>query len=89
MTRILLPMFFLATLPTLVAQNLPSWAEPYEPPPPEQRGGGPDNSYLRDCGPFPCPPPDPAPVPIDGGLGLLALAGGAYAVRRLRGRNDP
>ena len=28
-------------------------------------------------------------VPVDGGLGLLALAGGAYAVRRLRaGRPD-
>ena len=27
------------------------------------------------------------PVPLDGGLGLLALAGGAYAVRKLRQRN--
>ena len=26
------------------------------------------------------------PVPLDGGLGLLALAGGAYAVQRLRRR---
>jgi len=25
-------------------------------------------------------------VPLDGGLGLLAAAGGAYAVRRLRAR---
>lgn len=25
-------------------------------------------------------------VPLDGGLSLLALAGGAYAVRRLRNR---
>ena len=36
------------------------------------------------------PPPGggapPAQVPIDGGLGLLAVAGGAYAVRRLRSR---
>ena len=27
-------------------------------------------------------------VPIDGGLGWLALAGGAYAVRRLRNRDE-
>ena len=34
------------------------------------------------------PPPGggnpPAQVPIDGGLSLLAIAGGAYAVRKLR-----
>ena len=29
-------------------------------------------------------PPPPPPIPIDGGLGLLALAGGALAVRKLR-----
>ena len=34
----------------------------------------------------PPPPSAPAPVPIDGGLGLLALAGGAYAVKRLRSK---
>lgn len=34
----------------------------------------------------PLPPVDPPAVPIDGGLGLLALAGGAYAVRKLRQR---
>lgn len=34
----------------------------------------------------PPPPPAPAAVPIDGGLGLLALAGGAYAAKRLRDR---
>ena len=27
------------------------------------------------------------PVPLDGGLGLLALAGGAYAARRLRAKS--
>ncbi|MEM6289042.1 MAG: hypothetical protein AAF845_18035 [Bacteroidota bacterium] len=33
------------------------------------------------------PPPDaPAAIPIDGGLGLLALAGGAYAAKRLRSK---
>ncbi len=33
----------------------------------------------------PPPPPDkPQQVPIDGGLGLLAAAGGAYAIKKLR-----
>ena len=33
----------------------------------------------------PPPPPDkPQQAPIDGGLGLLAAAGGAYAVKKLR-----
>lgn len=30
-------------------------------------------------------PGSPVPIPVDGGLGLLALAGGTYAWRRLRG----
>ena len=34
----------------------------------------------------PPPPTAPTAVPVDGGLGLLALAGGAYAVRKLRQR---
>jgi hypothetical protein len=29
-------------------------------------------------------PEDPPQVPIDGGLGLLAAAGGAYALNKLR-----
>jgi len=34
-------------------------------------------------------PSNPAQAPIDGGLGLLAAAGGAYAYKKLRGnRND-
>ncbi len=34
-------------------------------------------------------PGDPAQAPIDGGLGLLAAAGGAYAYKKLRGnKND-
>ncbi|MEM6288326.1 MAG: hypothetical protein AAF845_14355 [Bacteroidota bacterium] len=32
----------------------------------------------------PPPPSAPPQVPVDGGLGLLARAGGAYAVKRLR-----
>lgn len=38
--------------------------------------------------PPPAPPPAPASVPVDGGLGMLALAGGAYAAKRLRSRRD-
>lgn len=34
----------------------------------------------------PPPPGKPAQTPIDGGLGLLAAAGGAYAVKKLRDR---
>lgn len=72
------------------AQSVPDWARPADitvgPDPP----GPPDSPH----GPHPhCPPGvpnpnacsgNPHPVPIDGGLSLLALAGGAYAVRRLR-----
>lgn len=29
-------------------------------------------------------PDDPAAAPIDGGLGLLAAAGGAYALKKLK-----
>ncbi|NBC64042.1 MAG: hypothetical protein GVY07_00085 [Bacteroidetes bacterium] len=32
----------------------------------------------------PPPPGKPQQTPIDGGLGLLAAAGGAYAVKKLR-----
>lgn len=59
-----------------LAQSVPDWAAPSSPPapttaaaPPTPPGGG----------------AAPSQVPIDGGLGLLALAGGAYAIRRLRG----
>lgn len=34
----------------------------------------------------PPPPTKPSQTPIDGGLGLLAAAGGAYAVKKLRDR---
>lgn len=33
-------------------------------------------------------PRDPSQLPIDGGLGLLAAAGGAYAWKKLRNRKD-
>lgn len=32
----------------------------------------------------PPPPVKPQQAPIDGGLGLLAAAGGAYAIKKLR-----
>lgn len=32
-------------------------------------------------------PGDPTQSPIDGGLGILAAAGGAYAIKKLRDRN--
>ncbi|MCH8566676.1 MAG: hypothetical protein LAT67_00375 [Balneolales bacterium] len=32
-------------------------------------------------------PTDPPQVPIDGGLGILAAAGGAYALNKIRQRN--
>ncbi len=33
-------------------------------------------------------PGDPAQAPIDGGLGLLAAAGGAYAYKKLKRKNE-
>ena len=59
------------------AQTVPDWAAP---------SGGVATEAPSNSGPAAPPPPPPIPpqVPIDGGLSLLALAGGAYAVRRLR-----
>ena len=65
------------------AQSVPGWAAPQTAAPaaPAQAG-------------VPCPPGQTGPgctgapptqsVPLDGGLGLLAAAGGLYAARRLR-----
>jgi hypothetical protein len=36
----------------------------------------------------PPPPSKPTQTPIDGGLGLLAAAGGAYAIKKLRARKS-
>jgi len=33
-------------------------------------------------------PGDPAQAPIDGGIGLLAAAGGAYAYKKLKGKKE-
>lgn len=80
----LLALLGVLLLPALgSAQNLPSWAT--SPPPPAERGDG-----LADPSPDSGPilPPPPPPVPIDGGLGLLAVAGAAYAAHRLRRRTE-
>jgi hypothetical protein len=58
---------------SVLAQQGPSWFGP----------SGPSVSSDQPMDPPP-PPPPPPPVPVDGALALLALAGGAYAVRRLR-----
>lgn len=42
----------------------------------------PDLSFSQP----PPPPTKPSQTPIDGGLGLLAAAGGAYAIKKLRDR---
>lgn len=72
--------------PAALAQSVPDWAAPMG------SSEGPSGS-PSDPAALLAPPTLPgggvAPlqeVPIDGGLGLLALAGGAYAVRRLRQR---
>ena len=35
----------------------------------------------------PPPPGKPQQTPVDGGLGLLAAAGGAYTIKKLREKN--
>ena len=62
------------------AQTVPDWAQSSEGTAMQAQG---TENMAAGGGP-PAPPPAPPPVPIDGGLALLALAGGAYAVRRLR-----
>lgn len=34
-------------------------------------------------------PGNPSQAPIDGGLGILAAAGGAYALKKIREKNKP
>lgn len=53
--------------------DVPSWAAPVDPPAADAPMAMP-----------PTPTTSSAQVPVDGGLGLLALAGGLYAARRLR-----
>jgi len=70
--------FAVAPTHPATAQSLPDWAAPAPPPAASSSSGIP-----------PDPPGTPAQeVPLDGGLALLALAGGAYAARRLRQKGD-
>ena len=62
------------------ATALPDWAAPSAPI------AQPGPSVESMGGPPPNPPGAPTQVPLDGGLGLLALAGGAYAAKKLRAR---
>ena len=78
MRLLLLALTLTLSLP-VAAQNdlgLPDWAAPSPP------------AEVPDMAPVSGPglPSTPDPVPLDGGLGLLALAGGAYAARKLRQR---
>jgi hypothetical protein len=73
--RMLLPaalmgcVFAFSLAPTAMAQEMPSWASPS------------GSTSAQDPPP---PPPPPPPAPVNGALALLAIAGGAYMVRRLR-----
>lgn len=63
-----------------VTSSLPDWAAPSTP-----MDAGPS---VESMSAPPNPPGAPSQVPLDGGLGLLALAGGAYAARKLRQRES-
>ncbi|MEM8600423.1 MAG: hypothetical protein AAGF99_10920 [Bacteroidota bacterium] len=76
---VLLAALLLAVLTPASAQSLPDWAKPAAP----QSYESPPSEPLETGGEI---PGAPAPVPVDGGLGLLALAGAGYAVRKLRAR---
>ena len=62
------------------AVGLPQWAAPQ---PPAPSFGGWRGSGVRMQA-SPALPSDPSKVPVDGGLGWLAAAGAAYALRRLQ-----
>ncbi|MEM8601158.1 MAG: hypothetical protein AAGF99_14655 [Bacteroidota bacterium] len=70
----------LFTLPA-AAQSLPDWAAPSVPP-----SASPPAFEETPTEAVPTLPGAPTQVPIDGGLGLLALAGAGYAVRKLKQR---
>ena len=67
----------LLSAPAAGAQSVPSWASP---------SGGPSapSGGTTMAAPPTTPSGGVSQVPVDGGLGLLAVAGGLYAVRRLR-----
>ncbi|MBO6534898.1 MAG: hypothetical protein JJ966_01665 [Balneolaceae bacterium] len=45
-------------------------------------------AYAQSTPGLPMFPDDPAAAPIDGGLSLLAAAGGAYAIKKLRDKSS-
>lgn len=61
--------------------NLPKWARPQ---PSYEQPSSPRDASAQPSSPALPPPPDPVPL---GGLEWLALAGGAYAVNRMRRRS--
>lgn len=67
-------------------ERTPEWAESSEPAPAAGLGS---EAPLPDDPIDPNPPLPPDPVPVDGGLMILALAGGAYGLRRLRAADVP
>ncbi|PEN05719.1 hypothetical protein CRI93_11455 [Longimonas halophila] len=67
-------------------ERTPEWAESSEPAPAAGLGS---DAPLPDPPIDPNPPLPPDPVPVDGGLMILALAGGAYGLRRLRAADVP
>ena len=79
--------FVVLGLAPVASQSVPSWAAPSPPQPPATPTQYPGGTPPPLSGP-PAPPGTPtqypATVPINGGLGLLALAGGAYAASKLR-----
>ena len=78
--KLLFAFAFALTASGAAAQEVPDWAATVENPAASQDNFGP--------GPPPPPPPPPS-VPLDGGLGVLALAGAAYAARRLSKSTEP
>ena len=78
MKTLLLAAALTLAAPGALAQAVPDWAKPLSPP---------SSGASAMSAPPGLPGGSSAPtqeVPIDGGLGLLALAGGALAARRLR-----
>lgn len=65
--------------------RVPDWAAPKAPPP--SFGQHPGGRATTNAAPT--MPGGPAQAPVDGGLGWLAAAGAAYAVRRLYRQSGP
>ncbi|WP_425437367.1 PID-CTERM protein-sorting domain-containing protein [Longibacter salinarum] len=68
------------------ATNLPPWAEPAAPK--SQRHATSGMERVNDPNAPVLEPPGERTVPVDGGLGFLVVAGGVYALARLRKSDD-